>query len=115
MALVWILMNLLNYGFNLATVREIAKKRHNKEAINTIFSEVISVKLFLLVLISLFLFILVTSIPVFYNQKTLNFSPNQFQISIRHLKKPKCQLPYPLLRLLLLCFEHLFQRLLKTV
>ena len=71
MALILFLQNVLNYGFNLSTVREIAKNRHHKEAVSAIFSEVISVKIFLFVLISLFLLLLVVSIPVFNHQKSL--------------------------------------------
>lgn len=73
MALILFLQNVLNYGFNLATVREIATNRHDKEIVNKIFSEVISVKLFLMALISLFLFLVVMSFPIFMHQRPLYF------------------------------------------
>ena len=55
MALILFLQNVLNYGFNLATVREIAKNKNDKVKLNQIFSEVISGKLFLLFFIFSFL------------------------------------------------------------
>lgn len=63
MALMLFLQNVLNYGFNLVTVREIAKNKANKAKLNHIFSEVISVKLFLLVVIFFFLVILLIVFP----------------------------------------------------
>lgn len=47
MSLVLFFVNVLNYGFNLSTVRELAKHKHDQTKVNTIFNEVLSVKLFL--------------------------------------------------------------------
>ncbi len=71
MALMLFLQNVLNYGFNLATVREIAKNKNDKVKLNQIFSEVISVKLFLLVFIFSFLIILIKVIPTYSIHKNL--------------------------------------------
>lgn len=71
MSLILFLQNVLNYGFNLSAVREIAKNKDHKEVVNSIFNRVISVKLFLLVIISLSFILLVISIPMFNKHKTL--------------------------------------------
>ncbi|ANW94976.1 hypothetical protein AXE80_01120 [Wenyingzhuangia fucanilytica] len=47
MSLVLFFVNVLNYGFNLSTVRELAKHKDDQIKVNTIFNEVLSVKLFL--------------------------------------------------------------------
>lgn len=52
MSLALFFVNVLNYGFNLATVRELAKHKENTSLkINNIFNEVFSVKLFLMVIL----------------------------------------------------------------
>jgi O-antigen/teichoic acid export membrane protein len=73
MALIIFLQNVMNYGFNLATVRDIAKNKKDKKVINEIFSTVFSVKIFLLILICVFLWILIFSIPEYYSQKKMYF------------------------------------------
>jgi len=73
MALIIFLQNVMNYGFNLATVREVAKNKKNKRVINEIFSTVFSVKIFLLIVIYGFLLILIFSIPEYYSQKKMYF------------------------------------------
>ena len=47
MALVLFFVNLLNYGFNLSTVRDLAKTKGNPQQLQSIFNEVFSVKLVL--------------------------------------------------------------------
>ncbi len=64
-------MNILNYGFNLSTVRELVKYKNDTAKINLLFNEVISVKLFLFVLLFLFFLVLIVLVPEFWNQKLL--------------------------------------------
>ncbi|WP_372745749.1 oligosaccharide flippase family protein [Lutibacter sp.] len=73
MALALILSNILNYGFNLVTVRELSKNKHNALKINELFNEVFSVKLFLLVLLFALLVLVIFLFPDFRQQKTLYF------------------------------------------
>lgn len=73
MALILFFKNVLNYGFNLATVREIARNKHDKIIIDKIFSEVVSVRIFLLVLIYLILIGFIFLIPTYNTNKSLYF------------------------------------------
>ncbi|MDX1828795.1 MAG: oligosaccharide flippase family protein [Lutibacter sp.] len=73
MALIIFLQNVMNYGFNLATVREVAKNKKDKRVINEIFSTVFSVKIFLLIVIYGFLLTLIFLIPEYYSQKKMYF------------------------------------------
>ena len=73
MAMVLFFVNILNYGFNLATVREIAKNKTDVKYLNNIFNEVLSVKLVLFgFLFGLFL-VVVFFVPKFYEYKELYF------------------------------------------
>ncbi|WP_366184844.1 oligosaccharide flippase family protein [Flavobacterium ovatum] len=74
MALMLFFVNVLNYGFDLAVVRELAKNKDNTAKINQLFNEVFSVKLFLLLLVYLVLFILVFFVPKFKDGNVLYFS-----------------------------------------
>ncbi len=71
MALTWFFVNILNYGFNLSTVREIATNKHHPESLQTIFNEVLSVKLFLFIVLLSVYFVLTYSVPQFSDHKTL--------------------------------------------
>lgn len=65
MALIYFFQNVLNYGFNLNTVREIAVARKSSKYLTRVFNEVLSVKLFLLFIILGLLGIMVLIIPDF--------------------------------------------------
>lgn len=73
MALILFLVNVLNYGFNLSAVREIAKNKHNNKLLSKIVSEVISVKIVLLLVVYSLLLFLIIVIPEFWEHKTLYF------------------------------------------
>ena len=73
MALALILSNILNYGFNLVTVRELSKNKHNALKVNELFNEVFSVKLFLLAILFAILVLVIVLFPDFRQQKTLYF------------------------------------------
>lgn len=73
MALMLIFMNLMNYGFNLVTVRELTKSKQNAQKVNQLFNEVLSVKLFLFGISATILVVLIAIIPEFWEQKTLYF------------------------------------------
>ena len=81
MALMLFFVNVLNYCFNLTTVREVAKYKNEESKINAIFSEVISAKLvlgfFLYLIVALLLFI----IPSFREQKELYIASSLLIIS----------------------------------
>ncbi|GGF81763.1 oligosaccharide flippase family protein [Wenyingzhuangia marina] len=53
MSLILFFVNILNYGFNLSTVRELARHKNDNIKVNLIFNEVFSVKLFLFALLFL--------------------------------------------------------------
>lgn len=71
MALVLFFVNLLNYGFNLSTVREIAKNKNNPKKLQALFNEVLSVKLFLFVLLFSVFLLLIYLVPQFSRYKLL--------------------------------------------
>ena len=71
MALVLFFVNLLNYGFNLSTVRDLAKTKGNPQQLQTIFNEVFSVKLVLFLFLTALFLVLTFWIPKFSNYKTL--------------------------------------------
>lgn len=73
MAFIFIFTNVLNYGFNLTTVRELAKNKHNATKINELFSEVLSVKLVLFGFLYLLILVLILVFPKFGAQKELYF------------------------------------------
>ncbi len=73
MALVLFFMNVLNYGFSLATVREIAKNKENPEKINQLFNEVFSVKIVLFSIEYSVFILLIFIFPIFWEFKTLYF------------------------------------------
>ncbi|WP_226913052.1 oligosaccharide flippase family protein [Flavicella marina] len=65
LALSMFFVNLLNYGFNLSAVRAVAKSKTDLKQINTIFNKVFSVKLFLLLVLTMFYFLLIYAFPQF--------------------------------------------------
>jgi len=71
MSLILFFVNLLNYGFNLATVREIAKIKGDRSRLQSIFNEILSVKLVLFVGLFFLFLMLVFLVPKFEEQKTL--------------------------------------------
>ncbi len=81
MSLVLFFVNVLNYGFNLSTVREVAKNKEDKLKINQIFNEVLSVKVFICCLLYFIYFILLFFIPKFLEYRTLYFYSSLLLIS----------------------------------
>lgn len=73
MALMLFFVNVLNYGFNLSAVRELAKNRNNVLKVNQIFNEVFSVKLLLFGFLYLIILFLIFLIPEFWMHKKLYF------------------------------------------
>ena len=73
MALLLFFVNVLNYGFNLSAVRELAKNKDKAYKVNEIFNEVFSVKLVLFGFLFLFIIVLIFMIPEFWVQKQLYF------------------------------------------
>ena len=73
MSLVWFFVNVLNYGFNLSTVRELAKHKNDQIKVNLIFNEVLSVKLFLFVLLFVLFLAISLVIPKFSEHFHLYF------------------------------------------
>lgn len=73
MSLMLFFLNVLNYGFDLSAVREIALHRDNSTIISKIVSKVISVKLFLFLVIYIFFTLLMFIVPMFWNYKSLYF------------------------------------------
>ncbi|MFC2110139.1 oligosaccharide flippase family protein [Bacteroidota bacterium] len=71
MAFVLFFVNILNYGFNLCTVREIAKSKGDRDVLNRIFNQVVSVKFFLFIVLALLYVFFVFLIPKFLAQKSL--------------------------------------------
>lgn len=73
LAVILFFVNVLNYGFNLATVRDLVKHKHDSKRINQLFNEVISVKLVLTISIYLLLTILIVMIPSLWQEKEILF------------------------------------------
>jgi O-antigen/teichoic acid export membrane protein len=71
MALVVFFVNVLNYGFSLATVRELAKNKEDSIKLNLIFNEVVSVKMVLFVVEYLIFLVLIAIFPKFWEFKQL--------------------------------------------
>ena len=71
MAMVLFLVNILNYGFDLSVVRDLAKNKNNAGKVSILFNEVFSVKLFLLVIAYLIIFIVVFFVPRFEDERVL--------------------------------------------
>ena len=81
MALVLLFMNVLNYGFSLSTVREIAKNKENPIQLNKLVNEVLSVKI-VLFLVEYFLFIvLIILFPSLWEHKIIYFFTSFFLIA----------------------------------
>lgn len=64
-------VNVLNYGFNLSTVREIAKCRKDNLKINKLFNEVLSVKMVLFLIILFIMVGMVFIIPSIEKYKSI--------------------------------------------
>ena len=73
MSLVLFFVNILNYGFNLSTVREIAKNSRDNAILNKIFNEVFNVKLLLYLGLSVLFYLLVLCVPKFSQYFRLYF------------------------------------------
>lgn len=70
-ALILVLVNIANYGFNINAVRETAKKRLNRKELQKVFNEVFSVKLYLTLFLLCCLLIAVLFIPTLSSDKLL--------------------------------------------
>ena len=68
LALLLFCVNVINYGFNLTTVRALAKSKNDAEKVNALFNEVFSVKLVLLGCVIIILLALVLLVPKFLEQ-----------------------------------------------
>jgi O-antigen/teichoic acid export membrane protein len=71
MALALFFVNILNYGFNLSAVRDIATSKKDALKVNRIFNEVFWTKLFIFILLFPTYLILVYRVPQFSQYKTL--------------------------------------------
>lgn len=71
MAIVLFFVNVLNYGFDLSAVRDLAKTKNHSVKVNQLFNEVFSVKLFLLGIAYSVIFILVLFVPRFMEGSTI--------------------------------------------
>lgn len=63
-----------DYGFNLSATRQISIERENKKRVSEIFSAVISVKLFLMLIGFFILIILIVSFEKFYTHREVYFA-----------------------------------------
>ena len=70
-SLVLLLVNITNYGFNLTTVRDLAKYGKDTKKLNQLFNEVFSVKIYLTGFLLMLLLILILTIPAFSTYKLL--------------------------------------------
>jgi len=73
-SLIVYLMNIVQFGFSLSAVREVASNRDNKNELNYIFSKVLCVKFILIILCFILLNILLFAVPIFYENKILYYS-----------------------------------------
>ena len=73
MSLMLFFVNILSYGFDLSTVREISKNKNDIAKVSKLFSEVIAVKLVLFLGVSFVLLLLAFFVPTFWKYKTLYF------------------------------------------
>lgn len=64
-ALVFYLLNIVQYGFSLSAVRLIAVNRDDKEKINKIYNSVFTTQLYLTIVVLIILFLLITFIDKF--------------------------------------------------
>lgn len=71
MALMMFFVNILNYGFDLSAVRSIASNRNNDDKMNSVFNEVFSVKLFLIIVLYVIAILLLLIVPRFWKEKEL--------------------------------------------
>ena len=62
---------LVDYGYNISGVKAIAEFKHDAKQLNAIFSKIFFTKLYLLFIASIFLIIIVVSVPALYKQSTL--------------------------------------------
>lgn len=62
-SLMLVLVNIINYGFNLVAVRELAKVKHKQSKVTYIFNEVFSVKIYLTLFFLIVTVVLVQLIP----------------------------------------------------
>ena len=81
MSLVLLFVNVLNYGFSLSTVREIAKNKENPVRLNTLVSEVFSVKIVLFIIEYLLFIALIMLFPSLWEQKEMYFFTSFFLIA----------------------------------
>lgn len=71
MAMVMFFVNVLNYGFDLSMVRDLAKNKNNLLKVNELFNEVFSVKLFLLGVTFCVILVLVLFVPRFMEGRVI--------------------------------------------
>ncbi|WP_139956322.1 oligosaccharide flippase family protein [Flavicella sediminum] len=71
MSIVYFLLNILNYGFNLTAVRDLAKNKKNALKVNDIFNEVITVKLYLFIVIYSVFLVLIIFLPTTYELRSI--------------------------------------------
>ncbi|PHR69102.1 MAG: hypothetical protein COA67_11160 [Lutibacter sp.] len=73
LSLTLFLVNIINYGFDLSAVRELAKNRHKPKMLKKLLNKVLSVKLYLTILMLVILFVVVFTIPLLRVEKTMYF------------------------------------------
>ncbi|SFS53625.1 oligosaccharide flippase family protein [Lutibacter maritimus] len=71
LSLVLFFVNIANYGFNLAAVRELSKKPKTTKNISKVFNEVFSVKVYVTCVLYLILVFLILLVPKFQSHKLL--------------------------------------------
>jgi len=72
-ALVFYLLNIVQYGFSLSAVRLIALHRNNKKELNKIYSNVFTTQLYLAVAVLIILFLLIVSFDKFNKNASLYY------------------------------------------
>jgi PST family polysaccharide transporter len=71
MAMILFFVNVLNYGFDLSAVRDLAANKNDSLKMNQLFNEVFSVKLFLLGIAYCIIFIVVLFVPRFIENRMI--------------------------------------------
>ncbi|RLQ04222.1 hypothetical protein D9547_15735 [Geobacillus stearothermophilus] len=66
---------LVDYGFNLSATNQIAIYRDNKKRVQSIFSTVMTIKLFFMIISFFILCLLILLFPKFQNHKLVGSSP----------------------------------------
>lgn len=71
MSFILFFVNVLNYGFDLSTVRDLAINKNNPTKVNDLFNQVFSIKLFLLIVVYCVVFGLLCFVPRFLEDKNI--------------------------------------------